>query len=54
MSIMSEYREIRNQLGEQESASIERYLELHTDVLLSDIYYNQSAWDAYVTWRDAQ
>jgi len=51
MSILQEYEEIRHSLGEKEFALIEKYLECHPDVLLSDIYYNEKAHDLYVAWK---
>ena len=39
MSIMQEYEQIRREMGEKKYDSIEKYIDNHPDVLLSDILY---------------
>ena len=50
MSILTEYAEIRQCLGEEKFQGIERYLELHPHLFLSDIYYNQKEYKKFERW----
>jgi len=54
MSILQEYETIRKQIGEKEYSDINKYLDKHSKVLLSDIYYKKSAWDKFKTWQAKQ
>ena len=49
-SISEEYEEIRKQIGEKKYNAIQEYLKTHKNFLLSDIYYNQDAWNNFETW----
>lgn len=49
-SISQEYEEIRKQIGEKKYNAIQEYLKTHKNFLLSDIYYNQDAWNKFETW----
>lgn len=53
MSILQDYEQIRNEMGKEKFATIEEYLNLNPDVLLSDIYYKKDCYDTYAAWRDA-
>ena len=50
MSILQEYEEIRRSLGEEVFAAIERYLEEHPELFLSDIYYKKEEFEKFETW----
>ena len=50
MSILQEYAIIRKQIDEKKYQAINKYLSLHPDLFLSDIYYKKSEWDAFETW----
>ena len=50
MSILQEYGRIRKSIGEQEYLNIEKFLETHPDILLSDVYYKPSCWEHYLKW----
>jgi len=54
MSIMQEYEQIRREMGEQKYDSIEKYIDTHPDVLLSDILYkpqNYIDFDKWYNWK---
>lgn len=50
MSILQEYEQIRREIGEDKYNAIEKYLELHQDILLSDIYYTREGWNKFEDW----
>lgn len=50
MSILQEYKEIRRLLGEEVFAAIEKYLEEHPELFLSDIYYKQEEFKKFEAW----
>lgn len=50
MSIVREYEEIRRELGEDKFQAIEEYLEIHTEVFLSDVYYKESEFEKFEEW----
>lgn len=50
MSILQEYENIRKEIGETTYNAIEKYLELHPELLLSDIYYKKAEWDKFNKW----
>jgi len=50
MSILQEYEKIRSWIGEEKYQAINRYLDAHKDVLLSDVYYNEEAYAKFETW----
>lgn len=51
MSILQEYESIRKDIGEETYNAIERYLELHPELLLSDIYYKRTEWEKFEEWH---
>jgi hypothetical protein len=50
MSILQEYESIKRRIGMEKFLGIERYLELHPNLLLSDIYYNQKEYKKFERW----
>lgn len=50
MSILQEYESIRKNIGEEKYNAIEKYLDSHEDILLSDVYYTEEGWKAFETW----
>ena len=53
MSILQEYEKIRGSLRVGEFEAIERYLALHPELFLSDIYYNQEEYKKFDEWWTA-
>ena len=54
MSIFQEYEQIRREMGEKKYDSIEKYLETHPDILLSDILYKPEHYinfDKWYNWK---
>ena len=54
MSILQEYEQIRRKMGEKKYDSIEKYLETHPDILLSDILYKPEHYinfDKWYNWK---
>lgn len=51
MSILQEYQQIRRQLGERKYRNIEKFLETHPNYYLSDVYYNEDAWNHFLLWE---
>lgn len=52
MSILQEYESIRKSIGEDKYNAIEKYLNIHKDVLLSDIYYTPEGWNKFEKWYE--
>lgn len=52
MSILQEYESIRKEIGEDKYNAIEKYLNSHRDILLSDIYYTREGWEAFEAWYE--
>ena len=50
MSILQEYEQIRREMGEQKYDSIEKYIDSHPDVLLSDILYKPEHYINFDKW----
>lgn len=50
MSILQEYEKIRKAMGEKKYDSIEKYINTHPDVLLSDILYKSECYIAFDKW----
>jgi len=50
MSILQEYQEIRKDIGEETYNAIEKYLELHPNLYLSDLYYKRAEWEKFENW----
>ena len=54
MSIMQEYEQIRREMGEKKYDSIEKYIDYHPNVLLSDILYKPEHYinfDKWYNWK---
>lgn len=51
MSILQDYAKIRSTIGEKTFKNIEKYLESHKDKFLSDVYYNEKAWEDFKAWE---
>lgn len=50
MSILQEYEQIRKSLRPGEFEAIVRYLDLHPELFLSDIYYKQDEYEKFDAW----
>lgn len=50
MSILQEYEDIRKSMSEDKYNAICRYLDLHKDLYLSDIYYNPAVYEKFEKW----
>lgn len=50
MSILQEYREIRNKIGEEKYNLIQEFLKEYPHYFLSDIYYSESVWNEFEEW----
>ena len=50
MSILQEYEKIRKSLRPGEFEAIERYLDLHPELFLSDIYYKREEYEKFDAW----
>ena len=50
MSILQDYQEIKARLRKGEFDAIEKYLELHPELFLSDIYYNSDENVLFQKW----
>lgn len=50
MSILQEYESIRRSIGEDKYNAIEKYLDIHKDLYLSDIYYKQEEYEKFEKW----
>lgn len=51
MSLLQEYETIRRDIGEDTYHAIEKYLNIHKDLYLSDIYYKRDEWEKFENWR---
>ena len=51
MSILQEYEEYRQKLGEKEWAMMEEFLKKNEQYLLSDLLYKESVWQIYQDWK---
>ena len=51
MSIMSEMKQIRKSIGEKEFSKIEKFLRVHPQYLLNDVYYNNQVYRKYENWK---
>lgn len=52
MSILSDYEEIRKQIGEEAYNKIGKFLETHPKYTLSDVYYRKNVWDEMENWKE--
>lgn len=50
MSILQEYEQIRTRLEPGEYEAIERYLAIHPELYLHDIYYNRDNYKKFRSW----
>ena len=50
MSILQEYESIRSRLKPGEFEAMERYLALHPELFISDIYYNEERYKEFFLW----
>ena len=50
MSILQEYESIRKSIGEDKYNAICRYLDLHEELYLSDIYYKPEENEKFEKW----
>lgn len=50
MSILQEYESIRRSISENKYNAIEKYLDIHKDLYLSDIYYKQEEYEKFEKW----
>lgn len=50
MSIMSEYQEIRKNIGEKDFQLLEKFLE-EKKLLLSDVYYSMKIFNEFQEWK---
>lgn len=50
MSILQEYQEIRNRIGENRYNEICAFLDANPQYQLSDVYYSKKVWDESVAW----
>ena len=50
MSIMQEYEQIRREMGEKKYDSIEKYIDTHPDILLSDRLYKPEHYTNFDKW----
>ena len=51
MSILQEYESIRRKIGEKEYKNICQFLEENPKSFLSDVYYNEDAWNHFLLWE---
>ena len=51
MSILSDYEEIRKQIGEETYNKIGKFLENHHQYTLADVYYRKTVWDEMENWE---
>lgn len=52
MSILQEYEQIKKQVGVEEWNRMLRFLELHQEVYLSDLLYNEESYNKYKQWKE--
>lgn len=50
MSILQEYKTIRESLGEKRYQEVEEFLAENPDLILSDVYYKESIWNKFEQW----
>jgi hypothetical protein len=50
MSILSDYQEIRKNIGEEKYKQITLFLENNPQYLLSDVYYSEEVWNKMEQW----
>lgn len=50
MSVLSEFEQIRKQIGERRYKQICKFLEANPQYTLSDVYYRESVWKESIQW----
>lgn len=45
VSILQEYEEIRNTIGEETYKKVNHFLDNHPEYLISDVYYKSKVWE---------
>ena len=50
MSILSDYQEIRKNIGEEKYKQITLFLENNPQYVLSDVYYSEEVWNKMEKW----
>ena len=50
MSILTDYRDIRKNIGEEKYKQITAFLKFHPQYVLSDVYYRESVWNEMEKW----
>jgi hypothetical protein len=53
MSILQDYKMIRQQIGENKYCQVCEFLKHHPHYLLSDVYYRESVWNEMEAWVKA-
>jgi phosphoribosyl-ATP pyrophosphohydrolase len=51
MSLLQEYRQIKQKIGEEKFEHIEAFLNKHPQYLLSDVYYKENVWQEFERWE---
>ena len=51
MSLLQEYRQIKERIGEEKFEHIEVFLNKHPQYLLSDVYYKENIWKEFEKWE---
>lgn len=54
MSILQEYSQIKEKLGDERFSHIEKFLEIYPQYYLSDVYYRESVWKEFEEWEQNQ
>jgi hypothetical protein len=54
MSILQEYEKIKSTLQPGEFNLMKKYIELHKDVYLSDLFYSPEEYEKFTTWRESE
>lgn len=50
MSVLQDYKKIRDEIGEKKYNEIELFLSSHPQYTLADVYYRQSVWEECQKW----
>ena len=50
MSLLQEFDRCKDFVGSVNYSAIQEYLKVHSDVFISDVYYEKSFWDHFVQW----
>lgn len=52
MSIMQDYENYRNEVGEKEWEKIQTFLDLYPEYYLSDLLYDVKVYKQYTKWKN--